>query len=172
MSTNKSNVGPVMAPGGVDTVVTIEQPVALSQYFHTSGSHFFYFNSGYVTGALTLTEYLAGWACTPVSIELTTSIINYWLSNAATPYSRVPCILASVNPGCVFRVPTTAAGGLSVQARVGECVDLVGVNDGTAQYVTPGTSTQDILICVGVDPDGDTNACLVTFNPEEQQQTT
>jgi len=170
MSTSKANVGPVMAPGGVDAIVTIQQPVAASQVFYFNGSMFFYLDSsGYVVGSITATQYVCGWALCPVSSDGTTQ--TYWTSSTTAGTSKVPCIMAQVNPGCVFRVPTTAAGGLSVQARVGECADLVGDN-ASAQYVTPATNVQDILIVVGVDPEGDTNACLVTFNPEEMEMET
>jgi len=151
----------------------VELPVAASQMFHPNGAAFVYLDSsGYVTLAITATTYLFGWALVPRSLAGTDLANGYWTSNATAGASKVPVIAAAMNPKVAYRVPTTAAGGLAVAARIGECSDLVGVNDGTIQYATPGTNATDVLLNVALPEDGDTNSIIVTFNPNTIQRDT
>lgn len=170
MALTKGEVGPCMAPGGVDNLIIFEYPCAATQYFYLRGTKFIYLEStnSRITMCLTATTYVDGWAMAPVTNEGSSANTLYWTS-AGAGVSKIPTIMAAANPGCVYRVPTTASGGLSLQARIGESCDIVGVNDGTIQYVTPGTADIDILHFVGLDPRGSTDACLVTINSEKMQ---
>ena len=146
-------------------------PVAATQYFHPRGSHFVYFDSnGRVTLALTSTATLGGWACVPTTFEpgSTADANGYWTSSATAGADKI-FVIQDIT--AIYHCPTTAAGGLSVQARIGELSDIVGVNDGTAQYVTPGTNTTDVLINMGLIP-GETNEILVRINEAKNQKDT
>lgn len=164
--------GPVI--GSYNTVMF---PVADAQMFHPNGAAFVYLDAyGKVTLAVTADTYLFGWALVPRSLKGTDLTNGYWTSltvGAAVIVgtSKVPVIVAAMNPNVAYRVPTTPAGGLAIAARIGECSDLVGViDDGSVQYATPGTNATDVLLNVALPEDGDTNSILVTINPNTIQR--
>jgi hypothetical protein len=159
-----SELGPIIE----SNLVGVTLPVAASQKFHPNGASFVFLNtSGHITLNITATQYVFGWACPPRSLDGTDLVNGYWTSSSVAGTDKLLVYPAVLNLGVIFRVPCTAAA--AVAARVGECADLVGVNDGTIQYVTPGTHTQDILLVVGIPEDEDTSSILVTFNPRELQ---
>lgn len=152
---------------------TIMFPVTDAQMFHPNGAAFVFLDAnGKVSIAITATASLFGWALVPRSLKGTDLTNGFWtsLSSGTTGVSYVPVIVAAMNPKVAYRVPTTAAGGLAVAARLGECSDLVGVNDGTVQYATPGTISTAVLLNVALPEDGDTNSIIVTFNPNTIQR--
>jgi len=146
-------------------------PVAASQMFHPDGGHFVYLDAnGRVTLALTATQYLFGWACTPRSFAAgsTNESNGYWTSSSTAGADKVYVI---TDLTAVFCIPVDSSATLA-QARVGEACDLIGVNDGTQQVANPGTSTQDVLLIQGMFHDGDTDYVLVKLNPNEIQRDT
>lgn len=157
---------------------TVEFPVAASQMFHPNGAAFVCLNSsGHVTLALTYVVgppeeniCLFGWALVPRSLKGTDQSNGFWTSSATAGASKVPVIVAAMNPKVAYRVPCTAASAIA--KRLGECSDLVGVNDGTVQYATPGTTDADVLLNVALPEDGDTNSIIVTINPNAIQRDT
>jgi len=163
-----SELGPICRE---DHLIGVSLPVAASQKFHPNGASFVYLDSsGHVTLALTTTQYLFGWACPPRSLDGDDLVNGYWTSSSTAGADKLLVYPAVLNLGVIFRAP--CATGLAVAARVGECADLVGVNDGTIQYVDLSANTQDVLLVVGIPEDGDTNSILVTFNPNEIQRDT
>lgn len=145
-----------------------EEPVAATQYFHPAGTHFVYFDSnGRITLALTATGYLYGWAFSPISLVAgsTDAANGYWTSSSTAGADKLNVCFGIT---AVYR----GYSATMAQARIGECADLVGVNDGTRQYVNPGTSTQDVLVVRGLPLDGDTAAAIVSINPNEFQKDT
>lgn len=162
--------GPVI--GNYNTVML---PVADAMKFHPNGGAFVYLDAnGKVSIALTATEFLFGWALVPRSLATATDISNgYWtsLTAASTGVSKVPVIVAAMNPGVTFRVPCGA--GLAVAAEIGEAGDIILTsNNGTVQSVGTATSDHDVVLMVALPEDGDTNSILVTFNPNEIQRDT
>lgn len=152
---------------------TIMFPVTDAQMFHPNGAAFVFLDAnGKVSIAITATTSLFGWALVPRSLKGTDQSNGFWtsLTAASTGVSYVPVIVAAMNPKVAYRVPCTAAS--AVLARLGECSDLVGVNDGTVQYATPGTTDTDVLLNVALPEDGDTNSIIVTFNPNTIQRDT
>lgn len=143
-------------------------PVAASQIFNFLGGWLVYANSsGHMTLALTATAKLFGYGIAPKSATFgsTANTAGYWTSSATAGADKILVFPFCFNPGMVFVMPTTASGGLCVQARVGECCDIVGVNDGTVQYATPGTISTKVLLFGGLLPNADTNAARFAINP-------
>lgn len=152
-----------------------EMPVAASQMFLPRSAHFIYLDSsGHVTFGATSTDKLYGWALVPQSFQIgsTAASNGYWTSSATAGADKVSVIPFACNLHIVYRVPTTPAGGLAVAARCGETCDIVGTNDGTIQYATPGTTSTDVLLVVGIPEDGDTNQIYVCANEGEIQKDT
>jgi len=168
--TNKINYGPVVGNWDIH-----DEPVAASQIFHPTGGHLVYMDSsGHMTLALTAIGHLYGWCFAPRSFEVgsTAASNGYFTSSSTAGGTKLPVASFARNPGMRFKMPTTASGGLAVQARVGEACDIVGVNDGTAQYATPGTASTNVLLFDGLCEDGDTNAAYFTINAGSEIQTT
>lgn len=127
------------------------QPFAASQIFHEKGGALVYADgSGYMTGALTATATLFGWALLGFGYAapgitgaagariLTTSSTAGADSHPVKPLSGAD----------VFWMPPDAT---PTQASVGNACNIIGVNDGTKQVADIGTSTTDVLRIVGQD---------------------
>jgi hypothetical protein len=162
--------GPVQ---GMTGLKVYEMPVAATQYFNPTGTFFCYLDSsGHVVMAITATQYLFGWVFAPTSFDAgsTAATNGYFTSSSTAAATKLLVAPFVANPGMVMRVKV--ATGLAVRARVGEVIDLVGVNDGTAQYADTTASTNDLLSVVDLPSDGDTNTILVVANPLEVQKDT
>ena len=169
---SKLDFGPIRR---IDLLNCVEMPVAASQIFHPQGGAIVYLDSsGHVTLALTATDKIWGWAFVPRSYEVgsTNASNGYWTSSSTAAADKVMVAPFAMNIGMLFKMPTTSAGGLAVRARSGETCDIVGVNNGTVQYATPGTTSTDVLLFITLDPDGDTNSALFTANEDELQKDT
>ncbi len=166
----KVNQGPISG-----NVFCRDYPVAASQKFHPLGGKLVFLDSsGHVTLALTATATLFGLAVGKGSLgyDNTDATNGYYTSNATAGADKITVYPFAANPGMVFKMITTAAGGLAVAARVGETADIVGVNDGTAQYATPATTVTDVLLVVALEDDGDTNSAYFAVNPAKIQADT
>ena len=147
---------------------TKEYPVAASQYFYHEGFNACYLDSsGNVTGALTATATLLGYAIVPKGMGAGTSA-DYWLSSATAAADRIAVIDAL--DGYEFLAP----GIITVTAAMtGGSWDLVAVNDGTATYVDFDTSSTAVVICtdLGVNRKADApiTSGVVKFNPAKRQ---
>ena len=128
-------------------------------------------NAGAIRLALSADTTLFGWINCQKSFAFgSTDYTNGYATTTAGQKLRVFPFAA--NPGMVLKLPTylgVTSTGLSVQARIGEECDIVGVNDGTVSYVVPGTQSTDVLLFVGLSPDGDTDAALFCVNPAKIQ---
>lgn len=150
---------------------TKEYPVAASQYFYHEGFNACYLDSsGHVTGALTATATLLGYAVVPKGRGAGTSD-DYWLSSATAGADKIPVIDAL--DGYEFLAP----GIITVTAAMtGGAWDIVAVNDGTATYVDFDTSSTDVVICtdlgVNVKAGAPITSGVVKFNPAKRQADT
>src|SRR3972149_8076160 len=122
---------------------TKEYPVAASQYFQHNGFTPVYLDSsGHVTGALTATATLFGWAIIPKGRGNTTNTSDdYWLSSATAGADEVPVVLAK--DGEEFLCPGIIT---CTAAMTGGAWDLIGVNSASTHYVDLDTSTTDVVI--------------------------
>lgn len=149
-------------------------PVAASQYFNPRGGSVIYLDSsGHVTLALTATTTVFGWAMVPHSFLYgTTDHANgYKISSSTAGADTLFVYPFACNPGMILKMPCTTSG--AVIARRGELVDMVAVNDGTAQYVNTAASSTDIFHFISIVPDtSDTSSCLVTVNNAKYQADT
>ena len=147
---------------------TKEYPVAASQYFYHEGFNACYLDgSGHVTGALTATATLLGYAIIPVGSGAGTSA-DYWLSSATAGADKVQVIDALDN------YEFLAPGIITVTAAmIGDKWDLVAVNDGTATYVDFDTDSTAVVICtdlgVNVKAGAPITSGVVKFNPSKRQ---
>ena len=150
---------------------TKEYPVAASQYFYHEGFNACYLDSsGHVTGALTATATLFGYAVVPKGRGAGTSD-DYWLSSATAGADKIPVI--SAMDGYSFLAP----GIITVTAAMtGGAWDIVAVNDGAATYVDFDTSSTDVVICVdlgvNVKAGAPITSGVVKFNPAKIQADT
>src|SRR3990167_1105289 len=150
---------------------TKEYPVAASQYFYHEGFNAVYLDtSGHVTGALTATTTLLGYAVVPKGRGAGSSD-DYWLSSATAGKDKIAVIDAL--DGYEFLAP----GIITVTAAMkGGAWDIVAVNDGTATYVDFDTSSTDVVICVdlgvNVKAGAPITSGVVKFNPAKRQADT
>lgn len=147
-----------------------EYPVAASQYFDRNGGAFVYLDgSGHVTGALTATGTLLGWAVVPGGVGAGTDTAE-WKSSAT---AGADSIFVITDDNAEYFVPTD---GTMTAAQVGNACDLIGVNDGTVQQADIGTSTTDVLIITGVASGviagAATSDVIVRINPAKYQADT
>ena len=150
---------------------THEYPVAASQYFYHAGFNAVYLDtSGRVTGALTATTTLLGYAIVPKGRGAGSSD-DYWLSSSTAGKDKIPVILAA--DGYQFLAPGIITATV---AMLGGAWDMVAVNDGTATYVDLDTSSTDIVIAVdlgvNVKADAAVTDIVVIFNPAKIQADT
>jgi hypothetical protein len=171
---NKMDFGPLAQ----EKLIAFMYPVAASQLIQFVGGSLVYADaSGHMTLALTATTTLFGWAKAPKSAQYGSSAASngYWTSSSTAGLDKILVYPFAVNGDMLFKMPTillATSTGLCVAARVGETVDIVGVNDGTRQYAVPGTNTTDVLQFVALCEDGDTDAAYFAVNKAKVQADT
>ena len=145
-----------------------EYPVAASQFFsHTGGGFVYLDGSGHITLALSATATLKGYVEDPNGKGAGASD-SYWKSSATAGADKLFVI---TDPDAEFLVPASTT---VTDAMAGNVYDLIGVNDGTAQYVDLATSTTDMVAIVkkGSDYGGGTTDAVVKINPLKYQADT
>ena len=141
-------------------------PVAASQYINRSTGAFIYMDgSGHVTTALTASQKLFGYVGCPAGHGAGTSD-SYWKSSATAGADKIPVIRLSRD--LEFLMPADEAPTAS---QVGDACDLLSVNNGTAQQIDVGTSTNNVFLIqnVGTTAGGSTTDVIVKMNPAELQ---
>lgn len=141
-------------------------PVAASQFINrTTGAFIYMDGSGHVTTAITATQKLFGYVGCPAGRGAGTSD-DYWKSSATAGADELPVIRLSRE--LEFLMP---ADDTPTIAQVGDACDLVSVNDGTAQQIDVGTSTNDVFLIqdIGTKAGGSTTDVIVKMNPAEIQ---
>ena len=151
--------------------VTVEYPVAASQYFYHNGVNAVYLDgSGHVTLALTATATLIGVAVVPTGRGAGSSD-NYWLSSATAGKDKIAVI--PIGEGYDFLFP---ADDTVTAAMRGNACDLIAVNDGTATQVDVGTSSTDVFIIQDLGTNKSVKAAatdvVVKLNPAKVQADT
>lgn len=141
-------------------------PVAASQYINRSTGAFVFLDaSGHVEVAITATQKLFGYVGCPAGSGAGTSA-DYWKSSATAGADKIPVI--RINSDNEFLMPADDTVTVSM---AGNAADLVSVNDGTAQQIDVGTTTNDVFLIqdVGTKAGGTTTDVIVKINPAEIQ---
>lgn len=148
------------------SVDTVEVPVAASQKFYHEGAAFVVLDSsGHARLALSADTTIYGYALVPAGMGAGTDP-TIWESSATAGKDKIAVV---VDPKARYLVPasTTVA-----QSAVGNAYELIGVNDGTQQYLNLGAASTDVLIVdkVGTSVNGgDTTDAVVKINPVKFQ---
>ena len=116
--------------------------VLASQFFRHDGVNAVIFDAstGFARLALTADAKIDGIAIVPKG-EGAGSDSDYWKSSATSGEDKIGIVVARKDTRFILPASTTVT-----QAMVGDLVDLIAVNDGTATTVDVGASTTDIFI--------------------------